>query len=61
MGKAFNAITVEEKKSGEFYQSIQERNISHLPKGDLLVKVKYSSLNCLYSGKKFFFEKIKLK
>ena len=45
MDKTFNAIIVEEKKSGEFFQSIKERNISHLPKGDLLVKVKYSSLN----------------
>ena len=45
MDKTFNAITVEEKKSGEFFQSIQERNIYHLPKGDLLVRVKYSSLN----------------
>ena len=45
MDKTFNAIIVEEKKSGEFFQTIKERNISHLPKGDLLVKVKYSSLN----------------
>ena len=45
MDKTFNAITVEEKKSGQFFQSIQERNIYHLPKGDLLVRVKYSSLN----------------
>ena len=45
MDKTFNAIIVEEKKSGEFFQSIKERNISHLSKGDLLVKVKYSSLN----------------
>ena len=45
MDKTFNAIIVEEKKNGEFFQSIKERNISHLPKGDLLVKVKYSSLN----------------
>ena len=32
MDKTFNAITVEEKKNGEFFQSIKERNIDHLPK-----------------------------
>ena len=32
MDKTFNAIIVEEKKSGEFFQSIKERNISHLSK-----------------------------
>ena len=45
MDKTFSAITVEEKKNGEFFQSINERNIDHLPKGDLLIQVKYSSLN----------------
>ena len=56
MDKTFKAITVEEKKNGEFFQSIVERNIDHLPKGDLLVRVKYSSLNykesLSYSGNK---------
>ena len=56
MSKTFKAITVEEKKNGEFFQSIVERNIDHLPKGDLLVRVKYSSLNykdsLSYSGNK---------
>ena len=56
MSKKFKAITVEEKKNGEFFQSIVERNIDHLPKGDLLVRVKYSSLNykdsLSYSGNK---------
>jgi len=56
MDKTFNAITVEEKKSGEFFQSIKERNIYHLPEGDLLIRVKYSSLNykdsLSYSGNK---------
>ena len=56
MGKTFKAITVEEKKNGDFFQSIVERNIDHLPKGDLLVRVKYSSLNykdsLSYSGNK---------
>ena len=45
MDKTFNAITVEEKKNGKFFQSIKERNIDHLPKRDLLIRVKYSSLN----------------
>ena len=56
MDKIFNAITVEEKKSGEFFQSIKEKNIYHLPEGDLLIRVKYSSLNykdsLSYSGNK---------
>ena len=56
MDKTFNAITVEQKKSGEFFQSIKERNIYHLPEGDLLIRVKYSSLNykdsLSYSGNK---------
>ena len=56
MDKTFNAITVEQKKSGEFFQSIKERNIYHLPDGDLLIRVKYSSLNykdsLSYSGNK---------
>ena len=56
MDKTFNAITVEEKKNGEFFQSIKQRNIDHLPKQDLLIRVKYSSLNykdsLSYSGNK---------
>ena len=56
MNKTFNAITVEEKKNGEIFQSIKERSIDHLPKGDLLIQVKYSSLNykdsLSYSGDK---------
>ena len=45
MDKTFNAIIVEENKNGKFSQNIRERNINHLPEGDLLVRVKYSSLN----------------
>ena len=56
MDTIFNAITVEEKKNGEFFQSIKKRNIDHLPKQDLLIRVKYSSLNykdsLSYSGNK---------
>jgi len=56
MDKTFSAITVEEKKNGKFFQSIKERNIDDLPKRDLLIRVKYSSLNykdsLSYSGNK---------
>ena len=56
MDKTFSAITVEEKKNGEFVQSIKEKNIDHLPKRGLLIRVKYSSLNykdsLSYSGNK---------
>ena len=41
----FKAIVVEEKSKGLFKQSIKNRSMSDLPDGDILVKVKYSSLN----------------
>ena len=41
----FKAIVVEEKGKGLFKQSIKNRSMSDLPDGDILVKVKYSSLN----------------
>ena len=40
----YNAFVVEEK-DGEYIRSIKIRNTGDLPKGDLLVKVQYSSLN----------------
>ncbi|AKP51611.1 YhdH/YhfP family quinone oxidoreductase [Cyclobacterium amurskyense] len=40
----FKAFVVEDK-DGEFIGSIKTRNIEALPKGDLLIKVSYSSLN----------------
>ena len=43
--KIFNAIVIEENDDGTFSQDIKEKNINDLPDGDLLVRVKYSSLN----------------
>ena len=45
MDNIFNAIVVEENENGTFSQNIKEKNINDLPEGDLLVRVKYSSLN----------------
>ena len=45
LDNTFKAIVVEESSKGLFKQSIKSRNISDLPDGDILVKVKYSSLN----------------
>ncbi|WP_339923911.1 YhdH/YhfP family quinone oxidoreductase [uncultured Cyclobacterium sp.] len=42
--KEFKAFVVEEK-DGEFKGSIKTKKIDALPKGDLLIKVSYSSLN----------------
>lgn len=41
----FQALVVEEARPKEFSRSIKERVISDLPKGDVLIQVKYSSLN----------------
>jgi putative YhdH/YhfP family quinone oxidoreductase len=41
----FRAMVVREIKEGQYARSIAERDISDLPEGDILVKVKYSSLN----------------
>ena len=43
--KAFKAMVVEETEDGEFPRSIAERSIRDLPDGEVLVKVRYSSLN----------------
>jgi len=40
----YKAFYVEEK-DGKYIQSVKELNISDLPKGDVLIKVYYSSLN----------------
>lgn len=44
MNKKFKALIVNEE-NGEFIRKIVERNIKKLPDGNVLVKVKYSSLN----------------
>lgn len=44
MSKYFHALVTEEK-DGQFTRQIQDRSLDHLPEGELLVKVHYSSLN----------------
>ena len=41
--KKFKAFIVSKHNDGTFHYSIGEKNISELPKGDLLIKVKYST------------------
>ena len=41
----FNALQARETAAGEFEQVIVQREIAELPAGELLVRVKYSSLN----------------
>ena len=43
--KAFKAMVVTEKENDQFVREIKDRNIDDLPQGDVLVNVKYSSLN----------------
>ncbi len=43
--KQFRALVVEEGEDKKFYRSVQTRKIAELPQGDLIVKVKYSSIN----------------
>lgn len=46
MGEStFRAMVVEEKEEGRFESGIEERSLSDLPEGDVLVRVRYSSLN----------------
>ena len=45
MSKNFKALVVNEDPSGNFIYSIQKRRVADLPKGDLMVRVEYSSLN----------------
>lgn len=42
---SFQAMVVEETVEGNFSRHIKTREISDLPKGDILIKVDYSSLN----------------
>ncbi len=43
--KTFKALVVTKGEDKQFTRTIQERRIADLPPGDLLVKVRYSSLN----------------
>ncbi len=42
---SFRALVVEETEDHRFVRSVQNRVVSDLPKGDVLIKVHYSSLN----------------
>ena len=44
---SYKALTVEEPEKNKFIRQIKNINIKDLPKGDVLVRVKYSSLNHL--------------
>ena len=43
--KKFKAMVVEETSEKHFERQIRERSVEDLPEGDVLVRVKYSSLN----------------
>jgi putative YhdH/YhfP family quinone oxidoreductase len=43
--KTFKAMVVTEEEKDRFTREIKDRNIDDLPQGDVLVNVKYSSLN----------------
>ncbi|WP_304511832.1 YhdH/YhfP family quinone oxidoreductase [Desulfobacula sp.] len=42
---SYKALTVEEPEKNKFIRQIKNVNINDLPKGDVLIRVKYSSLN----------------
>lgn len=43
--KKFKAMVVEETSEKRFERQIRERSVENLPEGDVLIRVKYSSLN----------------
>lgn len=43
--KIFKALVVEESSSGEFELNIKKKAVKDLPPGDVLIRVRYSSLN----------------
>lgn len=44
-GKTFRALVVSEGEDGKFTREVKSREIDSLPEGEVLIKVKYSSLN----------------
>lgn len=44
-GRSFKAMVITETPDNRFLRSIQDRDIEELPPGEVLVRVKYSSLN----------------
>jgi acrylyl-CoA reductase (NADPH) len=45
MGDTFKALVVTEQADGKYTREITTKHIDNLPPGDVLIKVKYSSLN----------------
>lgn len=45
MNSNFKALVVDQSSKGKYKRSVNIRNLEDLPKGDLLIKVHYSSLN----------------
>lgn len=45
MNNKFKAMLVSETGQGEYKRDIIKREINDLPQGDILIEVKYSSLN----------------
>lgn len=45
MSKTFQALVVEEQSDGSFQRSVQEWPVEKLPQNDVLIRVRYSSLN----------------
>jgi putative YhdH/YhfP family quinone oxidoreductase len=43
--KTFRALVVSEAGENRFVREVRERNVNNLPKGEVLVRVKFSSLN----------------
>ena len=43
--KLFNALVVEETEDGIFRMNIRKKEVKDLPEGDVLIRVRYSSLN----------------
>lgn len=44
-GEIFRALVVEETPSGEFVLNVKRKAVKDLPPGDVLIRVKYSSVN----------------
>ena len=45
LGKNFKALITSQKEDGTFENIVKEKLVDHLPNGELLVRVEYSSLN----------------
>ncbi len=45
MTQTFKAFLVEKTEDNQFHSSVVEQNFDHLPAGDVLIRVAYSSLN----------------